>query len=48
MFQPALKMEMHSEAVSEGLYKILSPEQKCKVQEEQGVFAVLPALSHER
>ncbi len=48
MFQPALKMEMHFKAVSEGLYKNLSPDQKRKVQEEHGVFVVGPALGHEK
>ncbi len=48
MFQPALKMEMHFKAVSEGLYKNLTPEQKRKTQEEHGVFVVGPALGYEK
>jgi mannose-6-phosphate isomerase-like protein (cupin superfamily) len=48
MFQPALKMEMHFKAVSEGLYMNLTPDQKRKVQEEHGVFVVGPALGHEK
>jgi mannose-6-phosphate isomerase-like protein (cupin superfamily) len=48
MFQPALKMEMHFKAVSEGLYKNLTADQKRKVQEEHGVFVVGPALGHEK
>ena len=47
-FQPALKMEMHFKAVSQGLYKNLTPDQKKKVQEEHGVFNVGPALGHEK
>jgi mannose-6-phosphate isomerase-like protein (cupin superfamily) len=48
MFQPALKMEMHFKAVSEGLYKNLTTDQKRKIQEEHGVFVVGPALVHEK
>ncbi len=48
MFQPALKMEMHFKAVSEGLYKNLSTAEKRKIQEDHGVFVVGPALAHEK
>ncbi len=48
MFQPALKMEMHFKAVSEGLYKNMTPEQKKKIMEEHGTIVVGPAIGHEK
>ena len=48
MFQPAGKMEMHFNGISEGLYKGMTDTEKRKIQEDHGVIVVGPALGHEK
>jgi len=48
LFQPAGMMEMHFKAVSEGLYKGMTAEEKRNVQKEHGTVVVGPALGHEK
>jgi mannose-6-phosphate isomerase-like protein (cupin superfamily) len=48
LYQPAGKMEAHFKAVSQGLYKNLTEQEKEKVREEHGFKVVGPALAHEK
>lgn len=48
VFQPAGKMEAHFKAVSDGIYKKLSEEEKHKFRQANGFEVVGPALTYEK